>query len=265
MRLHRSITRILAADTVTDIGSVKLWLVGLGGTTRAASVARVFCFQLPENIYNAGMQKLESQFNTFLRKQPTIGKNVYLAKTAVVLGDVTLGDHSSVWYGAVLRGDINKIVVGHHSNIQDNSVLHLADDYPCIVGSWVTVGHSAVVHACTVGDEVLIGMGATILDGTKIGDRCLIGSLQIRQFSNQRRRPVRRAPQSEDGHEGQRGPHPGRPLQPAGKNGGERNCGVRLSLCPTLRFFDPEPDEQRHESGGDADEKEQPPARSFEQ
>src|SRR5206468_11409872 len=104
------------------------------------------------------------------------GNGVYLASTAVVLGDVTLGDRSSVWYNAVLRGDINRIVVGEGSNIQDNAVLHLADDYACIVGSYVTVGHSAIVHACAVGDEVLVGMGATILDGAQVGDQCLIGA-----------------------------------------------------------------------------------------
>ena len=122
------------------------------------------------------MQNLESQLDTFLRKQPTLGQGVYLARTAVVLGDVTLGESSSVWYGAVLRGDINKIVVGHHTNIQDNAVLHNADNFPCIVGNWVTVGHSAVVHACTVGDECLIGMGAVILDGAEIGEQCIIGA-----------------------------------------------------------------------------------------
>src|SRR2546430_4495131 len=105
-----------------------------------------------------------------------IGQNVYIARGAVILGDVTLGDHSSVWYNAVLRGDINRIVVGHPTNIQDNAVLHLADDYPCLVGAYVTIGHSAIVHACTVGDEVLIGMGATVLDGVMIGTRSLIGA-----------------------------------------------------------------------------------------
>jgi gamma-carbonic anhydrase len=119
---------------------------------------------------------LEKQLDTYLRKKPTIGQNVYIASTGVVVGDVTLGDHCSVWYNAVLRGDINRIVVGHHSNIQDNAVLHLADDYPCILGNYVTVGHSAIVHACTVGDECLIGMGATILDGAEIGEQCLIGA-----------------------------------------------------------------------------------------
>ncbi len=93
-----------------------------------------------------------------------------------MIGDVTLGDYSSVWYNAVLRGDINRIVVGHHTNIQDNAVLHLADELPCIVGNFVTVGHSAIVHACTVGDECLIGMGATVLDGAVIGEQSIVGA-----------------------------------------------------------------------------------------
>lgn len=122
------------------------------------------------------MNKLAQQLETFLRKQPVLGAGVYLAKTAVVLGDVTLGDFSSVWYHAVLRGDINRIIVGHHSNIQDNAVVHLADDFPCLIGNWVTVGHSAIVHACTVGDECLIGMGATILDGAQIGAQSIVGA-----------------------------------------------------------------------------------------
>jgi len=122
------------------------------------------------------MANVTEQLETFLRKKPMIGQDVYLARGAVVVGDVTLGDHSSVWYNAVLRGDINRIVVGHHTNIQDNAVVHLADDYPCLVGNYVTVGHSAIVHACTVGDEVLVGMGATILDGAVIGGQSLIGA-----------------------------------------------------------------------------------------
>lgn len=122
------------------------------------------------------MGKLEKQLDTFLRKQPKLGKGVYIAKGASVLGDVKLGDHSSVWYGAVLRGDINRIVVGHHTNIQDNAVLHLADDFACILGNHVTVGHSAIVHACKIGDEVLIGMGAVVLDGAVVGKQSLIGA-----------------------------------------------------------------------------------------
>ena len=122
------------------------------------------------------MDRLIAQLDRHLRATPRIGSGVYLARTAVVLGDVTLGDRSSVWYGAVLRGDINRIEVGEESNIQDNAVLHLADDFPCIVGRRVTVGHSANVHACVVGDECLVGMGATILDGAVIGEQCLVGA-----------------------------------------------------------------------------------------
>src|SRR5947208_2046547 len=122
------------------------------------------------------MHPLEKQLETFLRRQPRLGEGVFIARGAILTGDVTLGDFSSVWHNAVLRGDINRIVVGHHTNIQDNAVLHLADEYPCVVGNYVTVGHGAIVHACTIGDEVLVGMGATILDGAVIGERSLIGA-----------------------------------------------------------------------------------------
>ena len=122
------------------------------------------------------MGDLDQQLDTFLRARPRLGAGVYIAKGAVVVGDVRLGDHSSVWYHATLRGDINYIEVGHHTNIQDNAVVHLADDFPCRLGNYVTVGHSAIVHACTVGDEVLVGMGAVVLDGAVVGDQCLIGA-----------------------------------------------------------------------------------------
>ena len=122
------------------------------------------------------MADVVQQLERFLRGKPTIGKEVYVARGAVVVGDVTIGDHSSVWYNAVLRGDINRIIVGNHTNVQDNAVLHLAEDYPCVVGNYVTIGHSAIVHACTIEDEVLVGMGATILDGVVIGERSLIGA-----------------------------------------------------------------------------------------
>jgi carbonic anhydrase/acetyltransferase-like protein (isoleucine patch superfamily) len=122
------------------------------------------------------MNKLEKQLARFLGKKPRLGKNVFVASTATVVGNVKLGDHASVWYGAVLRGDINRIAVGHHTNIQDNAVLHLADDFPCVLGNWVTVGHSAVVHACKIGDESLVGMGAIVLDGAVVGKQSLIGA-----------------------------------------------------------------------------------------
>lgn len=122
------------------------------------------------------MHALVKQLDTFLRRRPRFGRGVYLAQGAVVVGDVTLGDGSSVWYHAVLRGDLNRIVVGAYTNIQDNAVVHLADDLPCLIGNYVTVGHAALVHACTVGDETLIGMGAIILDGAVLGRQCLVGA-----------------------------------------------------------------------------------------
>ncbi len=122
------------------------------------------------------MDALHERLDTYLRQQPRLGAGVYIARGATVVGAVSLGDRASVWYGAVLRGDINRIEVGEGTNIQDNAVVHLADDYPAIIGRYVTVGHSAIVHACTIGDECLIGMGATVLDGAEVGARCLIGA-----------------------------------------------------------------------------------------
>jgi carbonic anhydrase/acetyltransferase-like protein (isoleucine patch superfamily) len=107
---------------------------------------------------------------------PDIHASAYVAASADVIGRVSLGEESSVWYHATLRGDINSITIGPRSNIQDNAVIHLADDYGCQVGELVTVGHSAILHACTVEDETLIGMGAIVLDGAVIGARSIIGA-----------------------------------------------------------------------------------------
>jgi carbonic anhydrase/acetyltransferase-like protein (isoleucine patch superfamily) len=107
---------------------------------------------------------------------PRIHPSAFIVPNATVIGDVTLHEQASVWYGAVLRGDINRIVSGARSNIQDNAVIHLADNHPAVVGELVTVGHSAIVHACTIDDEVLVGMGAIILDGAEIGARSIIGA-----------------------------------------------------------------------------------------
>jgi carbonic anhydrase/acetyltransferase-like protein (isoleucine patch superfamily) len=107
---------------------------------------------------------------------PRIHPSAFIAPNATVLGDVMIAEEASVWYGAVLRGDINRIVIGPRTNIQDAAVIHLADDFPALIGEMVTVGHSAIVHACTVDDEVLIGMGAIVLDGAEIGARSIIGA-----------------------------------------------------------------------------------------
>ncbi len=111
-----------------------------------------------------------------LRAGPQIHPSAHLAPNATVFGEVSLGENASVWFGAVLRGDINRIAIGPRSNIQDGVIVHVSDEFPAIVGEFVTVGHAAVLHACSVGDEVLIGMGAIVLDGAEIGARSIIGA-----------------------------------------------------------------------------------------
>ncbi len=111
-----------------------------------------------------------------LTRKPDTAAARFVARNATVIGDVVLGRDSSVFYGAVLRGDIHEIRVGEGTNIQDNAIVHLADEYGAYIGAWCTIGHAAIVHACTIGDECLIGMGATILDGAKIGARSIVGA-----------------------------------------------------------------------------------------
>ena len=111
-----------------------------------------------------------------LKKGPTIHSSAWVVPGATVIGDVILEEESSVWYGAVLRGDINRIIIGPRSNIQDNAVVHVDTNYPTTMGELVTVGHTAVVHACKVDNEVLVGMGAIILDDVEVGARSIIGA-----------------------------------------------------------------------------------------
>ena len=111
-----------------------------------------------------------------LGKTPDIARALFVAANATVIGDVTLSAQSSVFYGAVLRGDIARIVVGEGTNIQDNAVVHLADDLDAVIGDWCTIGHAAIIHACTVENECLIGMGATVLDGARIGARSMVAA-----------------------------------------------------------------------------------------
>jgi carbonic anhydrase/acetyltransferase-like protein (isoleucine patch superfamily) len=111
-----------------------------------------------------------------LKKGPTVHSSAWIVPGATVLGDVTLAEESSVWYGAVLRGDINRIILGPRSNVQDNAVVHVDTNYPTTMGELVTVGHTAIVHACKIDNEVLVGMGAIILDDVEIGARSIIGA-----------------------------------------------------------------------------------------
>jgi gamma-carbonic anhydrase len=113
---------------------------------------------------------------TRLKKGPTIHSSAWVVPGATVIGDVILEEESSVWYGAVLRGDINRIVIGPRSNIQDNAVVHVDTNYPTTMGELVTVGHTAIVHACKIDNEVLIGMGAIILDDVEVGARSIVGA-----------------------------------------------------------------------------------------
>ena len=108
--------------------------------------------------------------------QPKLGSECFIADSADVIGRVELGDKTNIWFQAVVRGDVNKIVIGENSNIQDLSILHVVEEFPLIIGKNVTVGHSVILHACEIGDGSLIGMGAKILDGAKIGKNCLVAA-----------------------------------------------------------------------------------------
>ncbi|MFA6287772.1 MAG: gamma carbonic anhydrase family protein [Opitutaceae bacterium] len=119
---------------------------------------------------------VQERLAQFLGKTPDVSGAAFVAAGATVVGDVKLGPNSSVFYGAVLRGDINTIVIGARSNVQDNAVVHLSDDAGVVVGDDCTIGHGAIVHACTIEEGCLIGMGATVLDKARIGARSLVGA-----------------------------------------------------------------------------------------
>ena len=107
---------------------------------------------------------------------PEIDETAFVAASSDLIGRVRIGSEASVWYNATLRGDIHEIEVGPRSNVQDNAVLHVESNRGCYLGELVTIGHGAIVHACKVSDEVLVGMGATVLDGAVIGERSIIGA-----------------------------------------------------------------------------------------
>ena len=120
---------------------------------------------------------------TFKDKQPNVGSNVYIDSTAVVIGDVTIGDDVSIWPNCVVRGDVEAISIGAKSNVQDGSVLHVshAGDYSptghkLIIGQGVTIGHRAVVHGCKIGNYCLIGIGAIVMDGAELEDYVMLGA-----------------------------------------------------------------------------------------
>ena len=101
---------------------------------------------------------------------------IFIAPGAVVLGDVHLGEDVGIWYHATVRGDRSSITVGKGSNIQDNCVVHVEAEHPVVIGENVTIGHSAIVHGCTIGNNTLVGMGAILMNGCRIGKNCIIGA-----------------------------------------------------------------------------------------
>lgn len=107
---------------------------------------------------------------------PKIDTSCFVAPSADIIGQVTIGADSTVWYNAVLRGDVNQIIIGRGTNIQDNCTVHNSDDYPTVVGDHVTVGHNVLLHGCHVGNNSLVGMGSTLLDGAEIGEFTIIGA-----------------------------------------------------------------------------------------
>ena len=107
---------------------------------------------------------------------PDVG---WIAPTAVLVGDIVVGPEVGIWFGVVARGDIERITIGARTNIQENTVLHTDRDYPLVIGENCTIGHSAIVHGCSIGDNTLIGMGATVLNGARIGRNSLVGAAAL--------------------------------------------------------------------------------------
>ncbi|MBU1535670.1 gamma carbonic anhydrase family protein [Myxococcota bacterium] len=112
----------------------------------------------------------------FNGKVPRRGDRVFVAPSADLIGDVEIGDDVSIWFQTMIRGDMNTVRIGSGTNIQDLCMIHVSDEYSCTIGSEVTVGHQANLHGCVIGDNCLIGIGATILDGVEIGDNCLVAA-----------------------------------------------------------------------------------------
>lgn len=110
-------------------------------------------------------------------KTPKIGQRVFIAENAAIIGDVEIGDDCSIWYGAVIRGDVHSVRIGARTNVQDNTVIHVsAGTHPTVIGEDVTIGHAAIVHGCTVERGALIGMGSRVLDGAVVGESALVGA-----------------------------------------------------------------------------------------
>ena len=120
------------------------------------------------------MEKLKDY--KYIHTQPKISPEAFIASGVKLIGAVVVGDYSSIWYNTVIRADINKIEIGLHTNVQDLCALHVSDDLGVKIGNWVTVGHGAILHACTVEDGALVGSGATVLNAARIGKESIVAA-----------------------------------------------------------------------------------------
>ena len=112
----------------------------------------------------------------YKEKSPVIDNESYISETAVIIGDVTLKKNTNIWFGAVLRGDMESITIGENTNIQENSVIHVDKTNKVVIGNNCTIGHNAIIHGCTIGNNTLIGMGAILLNGAKIGNNSIVAA-----------------------------------------------------------------------------------------
>lgn len=112
----------------------------------------------------------------FEGRLPELHEKTYIAEGGIIVGDVKMGEYSSIWHNTVVRGDVNYIRIGKYTNIQDNSTVHVSDSHPVIIGDYVTVGHGAIVHGCEIEDHCLIGMGSIIMDGAKVGRGSIVAA-----------------------------------------------------------------------------------------
>ncbi len=121
-------------------------------------------------------QKVDKMLIAYEGITPNVHPSVFVAPGAMIIGDVTIGEASSIWFNTTLRGDLEPIRIGCRTNVQDGAVIHMDKEIPCLIGDDVTIGHGAILHSCTIGNEALIGMGAILLTGSVIGERAIIAA-----------------------------------------------------------------------------------------